>query len=80
LFSFFLFELISSLLINIGLRFECLNCPSYDLCDDCEVFSQNFHEKSHTFKIIREGPDNEVKLWRMKEWVDNEVKLWRMRE
>jgi len=42
----------------VGIRYQCLNCPSlpnsYNLCSDCEVKSYKVHDPSHIFiKIPR---------------------------
>ncbi|KAN0129825.1 hypothetical protein V8E53_012297 [Lactarius tabidus] len=40
----------------VGVRYQCLNCPSkpssYDLCTDCEVNSYIVHDPMHTFLKI----------------------------
>ena len=33
-----------------GYRFSCINCPCYNLCEDCEM--ESTHDSSHYFKII----------------------------
>jgi len=35
-----------------GLRFSCIHCPFFDLCEECEQFYPNFHNPNHVFKIF----------------------------
>ena len=35
----------------VGLRFECVNCASYTLCEECESDNWNAHVKGHFFRI-----------------------------
>ncbi|OCK77743.1 hypothetical protein K432DRAFT_395346 [Lepidopterella palustris CBS 459.81] len=41
----------------VGLRFECLNCPSFDLCSKCEHNGIG-HDQRHVFRIWRNNTDN----------------------
>ncbi|KAI9464416.1 hypothetical protein BJY52DRAFT_1397082 [Lactarius psammicola] len=45
----------------IGVRYQCLNCPSkpssFNLCSDCEVKSYRVHDPMHTFLKIRRPVD-----------------------
>jgi ZZ type zinc finger protein len=34
-----------------GVRYKCLNCVAYDLCEKCE--SNNDHESTHVFAKIK---------------------------
>jgi len=35
-----------------GLRFSCINCPSIDYCEKCELQGTMAHAKDHLFQII----------------------------
>ncbi|KAH9056729.1 hypothetical protein EDB87DRAFT_1779625 [Lactarius vividus] len=45
----------------IGVRYQCLNCPSkpssFNLCSDCEVKSYRVHDPMHTFLKIHRPVD-----------------------
>ena len=43
----------------VGLRFECLHCPAYDLCATCEQAKTN-HDQRHVFRIWRNNHDNGI--------------------
>ena len=48
----------------VGLRFECVNCASYTLCEQCESDHWNSHVKGHFFKIhqhlqMHQGDDDD---------------------
>lgn len=36
-----------------GVRFKCLNCANFDLCETCEVQAPDCHYKWHVFAKIR---------------------------
>ncbi len=42
----------------VGIRFECMNCPSWNLCERCEFESD--HPVSHVFRIRREQENVEA--------------------
>jgi hypothetical protein len=35
-----------------GLRFSCLNCKAYDVCEDCDMAGRSVHKRNHVFKIV----------------------------
>ena len=37
--------------VIVGLRFECVNCVSYDLCERCERDHWESHANGHVFRI-----------------------------
>ncbi|KAF2813769.1 uncharacterized protein BDZ99DRAFT_459524 [Mytilinidion resinicola] len=41
----------------VGLKFECLNCPAYDLCGKCERNGTR-HDQRHVFRIWKNDRDN----------------------
>jgi hypothetical protein len=46
----------------VGIRYQCLNCPSkpnsFNLCSDCEIKSYKVHNPLHTFLKIPRPVDN----------------------
>lgn len=38
----------------LGIRFECVHCPSYSICQDCETKGTSHHPQEHVFRIIEE--------------------------
>eukprot|EP01125_Pyxidicula_operculata_P020613 TRINITY_DN7651_c0_g1_i1.p1 TRINITY_DN7651_c0_g1~~TRINITY_DN7651_c0_g1_i1.p1 ORF type:complete len:572 (-),score=78.86 TRINITY_DN7651_c0_g1_i1:74-1552(-) len=48
-----------------GLRFQCVNCPSYNLCERCDLdddIHEKGHDKNHIFQIIDKAPDQDTML------------------
>ena len=40
-----------------GLRFTCIHCPCYDMCEKCEAEGTLNHNKDHIWKIITDPFD-----------------------
>ena len=38
----------------IGIRFKCLKCLNYDVCQDCERYLSLYHDNSHFFMRIHD--------------------------
>lgn len=39
--------------IITGTRYHCVVCLNFNLCDSCEVFSEDFHDREHSFLKIK---------------------------
>jgi len=37
----------------VGTRFKCINCPDFDLCEDCEKIHPGVHDATHAFLKLR---------------------------
>ncbi len=36
----------------VGIRFSCLNCKAFDVCEQCDVSGKGLHGTNHVFKIF----------------------------
>jgi hypothetical protein len=43
-----------------GVRFRCLDCPNFDLCDNCINFT-DIHNSNHSFQQIKEPVEVDIK-------------------